>query len=100
MKVKPWQIIIFVLIIAGITIFLFPNKEDLVPIYIAAGQFEKAQSCLTELLTKEPDNARFLALNSRLFLLQGEPSRAIAALQRAIGKDPRDVSYLMELTQL
>ena len=100
MKVKPWQIIFFVFIVAGVAILLFPDKEELVPIYIEAGQLEKAQVCLTELLAKDPNNARFLALASRLFLLEGEPDKAIAALERAIRQDPRDVPDLMELAQL
>jgi predicted Zn-dependent protease len=100
LKVKPWQIIFFVFIVVGVTILLFPDKEELVPIYIETGQLEKAQVCLTELLAKDPNNARFLALASRLFLLRGEPHKAIAALERAIRQDPRDVPDLMELAQL
>ena len=100
MKVKPWQIIFFVFIVVGVSIFLFPDKEDLVPIYIDVGQLEKAQTCLTELLQKDPDNARFLGLASRLFLLRGEPNKAIDALERAIRKDPRDVPDLMNLARL
>ncbi len=100
MKIKFWQILCFLAIIIGVTLAVFPTKRILIPLYMEAGQFRKADEYLTDLLKNEPNNAGLLSLASRLYLLKGEPGRAIETLERALKQDPRNVSDLKRLAKL
>ena len=100
MKIKFWQILCFLTITIGVTLAVFPTKRILIPLYIEGGQLKKADVYLTDLLADEPNNAGLLGLAARLFLLKGEPDRAIEALEHAIQNDPRNVSGLMRLAKL
>ena len=100
MKIKFWQILCFLTIIIGVTVVVFPTKRILIPLYMEAGQFGKADEYLNDLLKNKPDNAGLLSLASRLYLLKGEPDRAIETLKRALKQDPRNVSDLKRLAKL
>jgi len=100
LKIKFWQILCFLAIIIGVTLAVFPTKRILIPLYMEAGQFRKADEYLSDLLKNKPNNAGLLSLASRLYLLKGEPGRAIETLERALKQDPRNVSDLKKLAKL
>ena len=100
MKTKAWHVLCFILVIIGLTVLLFPTKRVLIPLYIDEGMLKKAESSLQLQLAHDRYDPRLLNMSSRLFLLMGEPHKAIEALEGAIQKHPRNLSDLTRLATL
>lgn len=57
-------------------------------ILIADGEYDKAISCLDEILKKYPDDEEALSLKGLAYCLKGEPETGIAIFEEALDIDP------------
>lgn len=57
-------------------------------ILIADGEYEKAISCLDEILKRDPEDEEALSLKGLAYCLKGEPETGIAIFEEALEIDP------------
>lgn len=100
MKIKLWQILLFLLIIIGATVLVFPSKHRITSLFIESGIVDKAQYYLSDLLQEDAEDIKLRVLTSDLFQLEGKSSLAIKELERAIKKNPKNVKLLTRLAIL
>ncbi len=97
MKIPIWKIICFILVVAVVTVFIFPDKERMAVYYKNDEMYEEALAIVEDLLKVEPNNPGLLILESDLFNLTGEPDMAIAALNAALHVNPVNVKALSKM---
>lgn len=100
MNIKLWRVLVFVLIIIGTTVLIYPFPRDLVPLYLRSGEISKAADILSELLEEDPHDLRLLALGADVYLKRGLPDRAIASLEEIIKQKPQRIPTLRKLAQV
>ena len=71
--------------------------EALFAARVSLGEFASALKVLDQLDKKSPGSTRFLGLRARLYLQQRELTRARAAFEGAVQKDPRDFGFVAAL---
>ena len=89
MKIKLWRILLFLLIIIGATVLVFPSKHRITSLFIESGIVDKAQYYISALLQENSEDIKLRVLTSDLYQVEGESSLAIKELERAIKKDPK-----------
>ncbi|MFW5499363.1 MULTISPECIES: tetratricopeptide repeat protein [unclassified Maridesulfovibrio] len=100
MNIKLWRVLLFVLIIIGTTVLIYPFPRDMVPLYLRSGEISKAADLLSELLEEDPHDLRLLTLGTDVFLERGMPDKAIASLEEILKQKPRRVPALRKLVQV
>ncbi|WP_320174882.1 tetratricopeptide repeat protein [Maridesulfovibrio sp.] len=100
MNIKLWRVLLFVLIIIGTTVLIYPFPRDMVPLYLRSGEISKAADLLNELLEEDPHDLRLLRLGVDVFLERGMPDKAIASLEEILKQKPRRISELRKLVQV
>lgn len=100
MKIKLWRILLFLLIIIGATVLVFPSKHRITSLFIESGIVDKAQYYISALLQENSEDIKLRVLTSDLYQVEGESSLAIKELERAIKKDPKNIKLLARLAIL
>ena len=100
MNIKIWRVLLFVLIIVGSTVLIYPFPRDMVPLYLKDGDIRKASEILTRLLEEDPDDLELLSLGADVYTYQGLPLKAIASLKRLLKHKPGNKEALDKLVQL
>lgn len=100
MNIKLWRVLLFVLIIIGMTVLIYPFPRDMVPLYLKSGKIIKASDLITELLEKDPYDLELLSISSDVFLVRGLPDQAIESLNNVLKLDPEDKEALEKLVQV
>lgn len=100
MNIKLWRVLIFVLIIIGSTVLIYPFPRDMVPLYLKSGKIAKATDLITELLKENPDDLELLTISSDVYLTRGLPESAIESLKTVLKHKPEDKEALDKLVQV
>jgi tetratricopeptide (TPR) repeat protein len=99
-KIKLWRIMLFLLVVVGVTVAVFPGERRLVSIYSAAGDVKAARLHLDKLLRERPEDRGLLILSSDIHSREGKPLEAIEDLRRVLESSPGDVAALTFLATL
>ncbi|NDV22097.1 tetratricopeptide repeat protein [Desulfovibrio sp. JC022] len=100
MNIKLWRVLLFVLIIIGTTVLIYPFPRDMVPLYLKSGEISKAADLLSELLEEDPYDLRLLTLGADVYLKRGMPDKAIASLEEILKQKPQRIPELRKLVQV
>ena len=100
MNIKLWRVLVFVLIIIGATVLIYPFPRDMVRLYLRSGEIDKASEILSELLEKNPYDIRLLNIGVDVFLQRGMPDKAIASLEEILKQRPDRIPERMKLAQV
>ncbi|WP_419783981.1 tetratricopeptide repeat protein [Maridesulfovibrio sp.] len=100
MNIKLWRVLLFVLIIIGTTILIYPFPRDMVRLYLRSGEIAKASDILTELLAEDPYDLRLLNIGVDVFLKRGMPDKAISSLEEILKQKPDRIAERRKLAQV
>ncbi|TIH12910.1 hypothetical protein D0S45_16420 [Marinifilum sp. JC120] len=100
MNIKLWRVLLFVLIIIGTTVLIYPFPRDMVPLYLKSGEISKAADLLNELLEEDPYDLRLLTIGADVYLKRGMPDKAIASLEEILKQKPQRIPELRKLVQV
>ncbi|NDV26820.1 tetratricopeptide repeat protein [Desulfovibrio sp. JC010] len=100
MNIKLWRVLLFVLIIIGTTVLIYPFPRDMVPLYLRSGEVSKAANLLSELLEEDPYDLRLLNLGVDVFLKMGMPDKAITSLEEILKQKPDRIPERRKLAQV
>ncbi|WP_432736738.1 tetratricopeptide repeat protein [Maridesulfovibrio sp. FT414] len=100
MNIRLWRVLLFVLIIIGSTVLIYPFPRDMVELYLEGGEVSKATDLIDQLLEEDPDDLELLTVASDVYLVRGLPDKAIASLNRVLEHKPRDRAVLEKLVQV
>lgn len=100
MNIKIWRVLLFVLIIIGSTVVIYPFPRDMVKLYLEGGELAKASDLLDQLLAENPDDLGLLTLASDVFLVRGQPDKSIASLKKVLEQKPNDKTALEKLVRV
>ncbi|WP_415714489.1 tetratricopeptide repeat protein [Maridesulfovibrio sp.] len=100
MNIKLWRVLLFVLIIIGTTVLIYPFPRDMVPLYLKSDEVSKAADLLDELLQEDPFDLRLLSLGADVYLKRGMPEKAIACIEEILKQKPARIPELRKLVQV
>lgn len=94
------HLILFVLIVLGITLASIPSESKLGLIYFDSYQYEKAFKYLNEVTLKDKDNVIALKKIKDYFILQGNIKKGLEVMKRLYALRPHNLEYLKNLEML
>lgn len=100
MNIKLWRVLLFVLIIIGTTVLIYPFPRDMVPLYLKSGKISKAADLINELLEDDPYDLRLLTIGADVYLKRGLPDKAIASIEEILKQKPHRIPELKKLVQI
>ncbi|WP_320005761.1 tetratricopeptide repeat protein [Maridesulfovibrio sp.] len=100
MNIKLWRVLVFVLIIIGATVLIYPFPRDMVRLYLRNDDVDKASEILSKLLEEDPYDLHLLNIGVDVFLKRGMPDKAIASLEEILKQKPDRIPERMKLAQV
>ncbi len=93
-------ILLFVIIVIGVTILSIPSKSKLGQIYFDSYEYEKAYEYLSEVKATDKTNVIVLRKIKDYFILQGNIKQALEVMQSLYSHRPHNLDYIKELEVL
>lgn len=94
------HLIIFVVMVLGVTFVSIPSKSKLGLIYFNSYQYEKAFEYLSEVTSKDKKNVMALRKIKEYFIIQGDIKKGLEVMERLYHLRPHNLEYLKELETL